>query len=99
MTKLFHRTAIALGMLIASPAFAAGTETLTHNGSTYVYSVTEKGNAKIIEGVDQTTNRPFRLRVSNGWVYGRVDGTAVSFSLRDVKPASAEPTSTQVAAR
>jgi hypothetical protein len=103
MTKIFYRTAMILGLSMAGPALAAETATLTHQGVTYVYSVTEKGSAKIIEGVDRTNNRPFRLRVAHGWVEGRVDGAAVSFSLRDVKPVTSTTataaTSTLVAAR
>jgi hypothetical protein len=99
MTKMFHRTALMFGLLITGPAFAAETQTLTHDGITYVYSVTDKGTARIIEGVDQTNNRPFRLRVAHGRVEGVVGRDAVSFGLNEVKPVTSAAAPTKVAAR
>jgi len=104
MTKIFHRIALMFGLLLAGPAFAAETTTLTHQGVTYAYKVTEKGAARIIEGVDSTNHQPFRLRVSRGWVEGRVGTTAVSFSLSEVKSVispntAVTTTSTMVATR
>ncbi len=99
MTKMFHRTALMFGLLITGPAFAAETQTLTHDGATYVYSVTEKGNAKIIEGVNQTNGRAFRLRVARGRVEGVFGWKPVSFGLDQVKPIVPAATPTKVAAR
>jgi hypothetical protein len=81
---------------IATPAFA---ETFVHEGTTYSYSVEERGAVKLITGEDITSHKPFTLTVKNGWVYGYVDGNPVSFSTRDVIRVKGQPTSTEVAAR
>lgn len=99
MTKIFYRAALTFGLLLSGPAFATQAQTLTHDGVTYVYSVTEKGSARIIEGVDQTNGRAFRLRVANGRVDGVVGRNPVSFGLSEVKPMVIAATSTKVAAR
>jgi len=59
------------------------TQTLTDHGVTYVYFVSDKGSVQIIGGVDSTNNVPFCLRVSQGWVEGRITGADVSFILSD----------------
>ena len=61
------------------------TQTLTDHGVTYVYFVSDKGSVQIIGGVDSTNNVPFCLRVSQGWVEGRITGADVSFILSDVE--------------
>jgi hypothetical protein len=81
---------------LTTPALA---ETLVHEGVTYVYSVEQRGNAKIITGEDASTHRPFTLRVRNGWVEGMVGGSPVSFSTHDVVRVKAAAISTEVAAR
>lgn len=67
-------------------------QTLTDHGVTYVYFVSDKGSVQIIGGVDSTNNVPFRLRVSQGWVEGRIAGADVSFILSDVKANTAAST-------
>ena len=102
MTKLFFNAALTFGLLLSGPVLAASTQTLTHKGVTYEYTVTEKGNTRIIKGLDRTNNRPFQLRVASGRVEGIVDGNIVSFPLRDVKPITTAATtleSTEIAAR
>jgi hypothetical protein len=90
-----------LSILIAAasvtvPALA---ETMTHDGITYVYSVEQRGNVRLITGEDTTNHRRFSLRASRNWVDGTVDGTAVSFSTRDVVRLKPEVSVTEVAAR
>ena len=68
------------------------TQTLTDHGVTYVYFVSDKGPVQIIGGVDSTNNVPFCLRVSQGWVEGRITGADVSFILSDVEANTAAST-------
>ncbi len=65
---------------------------LTDHGVTYVDFVSDKGSVQIIGGVDSTNNVSFRLRVSQGWVEGRVTGANVLFILSDVKANTAAST-------
>lgn len=82
-------TLIAAGLFFTAPvaAIAAEAETTAfeHDGMTYVYSVTTKGKARIIRGVEEKTGKPFKLYIANGRVRGTVDSHPVEFSLRDVK--------------
>jgi hypothetical protein len=81
---------------VTAPAFA---ETVTHNGVTYVYSVEQRGNVRLITGEDTTNHRRFSLRASRNWVDGTVDGSPVSFSTRDLVRLKPEVSVTEVAAR
>ena len=97
MIKLFGTATLTFGLLGSGPVIAA--ETLTHNGITYEYSVAEKGATRVITGYDVTNHRAFTLRVARGRVEGIVDGSAVSFPLRDVKPIMTAAKPAEVAAR
>jgi hypothetical protein len=79
-----------------TPALA---ETFVHEGSTYVYTVEERGNLKILKGEVAESRKPFILRVSRNWVDGEVDGSPVSFSKRDVIRLKPTVTTTEMAAR
>jgi hypothetical protein len=89
MTRSKLIAATVATVLIAGAATAAPTESFTHEGVTYAYSVRDKGKMRIIEGFDQTNRRSFRFRVSDRWVDGTVDGNPVSFPLSEVKPVTA----------
>lgn len=97
MIKLFAAAALTFGAVAAAPAVAA--ETLTYQGVTYEYTVTEQGATRVISGHDLDRRRPFVLRVARGRVEGEVNGSMVSFSLRDVKRTSQTSTKSQIAAR
>jgi hypothetical protein len=90
-----------ISILIAAAAFTAPAcaETITHDGITYVYSVEQRGNMRLITGEDTTTHRPFTLRVSKRWVDGDVNGRPVSFSTRDVVRTKPTVASSEIAAR
>ncbi len=81
---------------ITTPAIA---ETFVHEGTTYVYSVEQRGNVQILKGEDTKSRRPFTLRVSRNWVDGDVDGSPVSFSKRAVIRLKPTVTIPEVAAR
>ncbi len=82
--------------VITTPAVA---ETFVHEGSTYVYTVEERGNFKILKGEVAESRTPFTLRVSRTWVDGEVDGSPVSFSKRSVIRLKPTVTTTEIAAR
>ncbi len=81
---------------VATPALA---DTFVHDGTTYVYSIEQRGDIQILTGVDSKTRRPFTLRVSRNWVDGNVDGSPVSFSKRDVIRSKPSVLTTEIAAR
>jgi hypothetical protein len=82
--------------VITTPAVA---ETFVHEGSTYVYTVEERGNLTILRGEVAESRQPFTLRVSRTWVDGEVDGSPVSFSKRSVTRLKPTVTTTEIAAR
>jgi hypothetical protein len=81
---------------ISAPAIA---ETFVHDGTTYVYSVQQRGAKQLIIGEDATRHVPFTLSVSRGRVDGTVNGRAVSFPIRDVARLNPKPANTKVATR
>lgn len=80
---------------IATPALA---DTFVHEGTTYFYSVEQRGNIRVISGED-SDHRAFTLRVSRNWVDGTVNGGLVSFSTRDVVRLKPQVTVIDLAAR
>ena len=81
---------------IVTPVLA---ETFVHEGTTYIYSIGQHRGARVIKGVDATTNRPFEFRVRKGWVEGTVNGNPVSFSQRNVIRINSPKTDVETAAR
>jgi hypothetical protein len=86
---------LVAAVAITTPALA---ESFVHQGITYSYSVEQRGNLRVISGED-SQHRAYTLRVSKNWVDGTVDGSPVSFSIRDVVRLKPEVTVTEVAAR
>ncbi len=93
MTK--YMIAFAAATLAAAPAFA---ETMTRDGVTYLYTVAQQGDVKVISGKDTTSGNDFTFRVAHGRVEGLVAGRPVDFSLSDVKVSRAHD-NREVAAR
>lgn len=90
--NMFFKLAIAATAVAASTtAFAKVEEkSFEKDGYTYVYSVTEKGNAKHIRGKYYPGGREFALEVRNGRVAGTMNSAAIDFSLASVaRPADA----------
>lgn len=79
-----------IALLLLAPAMSHADEPATqrfeHKGSTYVYTVTQVGDHRVIDGVDERTGKPFKLRVGTHRVRGTVGSQQVSFLLRDVEP-------------
>jgi hypothetical protein len=86
----------ALGLLALAPSIAlakdAPTNRFEHGGTTYSYTVTQVGDTRVIEGVEERTGKPFVLRVGTHRVRGTVGSQQVSFPLRDVQPLKIETT-------
>lgn len=78
-----------IGLLALTPAIAHAKEAaqrFEHEGSTYSYTVTQVGETRIINGVEERTGKPFTLRVGTHRVRGTVGSQQVSFALREVAP-------------
>lgn len=69
--------AAAATIAFAAPAFGAE-RSFTHDGVTYHYTVSPKGEARVLEG-KASTGSTFRLTVRDGWVNGYVANARVSF--------------------
>ncbi|UZK67378.1 hypothetical protein [Sphingomonas sp. M1-B02] len=79
--------AAAASILFAGPALARDAERVfTHEGVTYAYTATPKGDATILEG-SASEGGKFRLTVRKGWVSGYAGNARVSFRA----PKSAAP--------
>jgi len=57
-----------------------------YDGSIYSYTVTKVGDVRVINGVEEKTGKPFKLRVGEHRVRGTVGSQQVNFALRDVEP-------------
>lgn len=83
--KIF-KLALAAAAVAASTAAFAGTEqqSFERDGYTYVYSVTQKGDAKQIRGKYYPGGTSFALNVRNGRVQGTMNNNSVAFPLTAV---------------
>lgn len=75
--NLFAAAAAVLTIAFAAPALAEE-RSFTHEGVTYAYTVTPKGDARVLEGKTSKGDR-FRLIVKDGWVSGYAANARVSF--------------------
>lgn len=77
----------------ASPAFAAEPQSsFTLGSDTYVYSVSDDADKRVISGKRYPGGSDFRLVVRNGKVAGSVDGQTVGFRVAEAKGAAAGAT-------
>ncbi|WP_029935426.1 hypothetical protein [Sphingomonas sp. UNC305MFCol5.2] len=76
MTKLLIATAAAV-IAFAAPA-TAKERVFTHEGVTYAYTATPKGDTLVLEGKASQGGK-FRLVVKGDWVDGYAGGARVSF--------------------
>jgi len=73
---------------MASPALAdTGKQSFEHEGTRYVYTVIEKGDARKISGYRYPDAVPFTLTVRAGTVSGFSGGNPVHFSVASAKGA------------
>lgn len=88
-----------LTLLTVLPAAAHAEEVrrFEHEGNIYSYTVSTLGDRRVINGVEEKTGKPFKLRVGTHQVRGTVGSQQVQFSLKDVEPLKA--TVTVLAAR
>ena len=89
MRMLFISAAAAV-LSIASPAFAEKPEakSFTYDGTTYTYTVVDKGEAKIVSGAAGPVQTRFRLILANGRVSGYFGAYNVAFKADDAKGAT-----------
>lgn len=83
-----------IGLLVAAPAIAQAKDAplrFEHKGSSYSYTVTKVGDYRVIDGIEERTGQPFKLRVGQNRVRGTVGSQQVSFALRDVEPLDIKP--------
>jgi hypothetical protein len=73
--------------LLPAAAIAQQERQFTHEGETYVYTVTPDKDTQVIEGHRLPAGDAFRLIVRGKWVAGYANGVPVSFRLRDAKGA------------
>lgn len=79
-------TIFAAATTFALPAHAESQkESFKHDGSSYTYTVTDLGEAKLIRGTTED-GTPFRLIVRETSVRGTYNGNRVSFDRAEVKP-------------
>lgn len=79
----------ALAIFAAYPAVAnaeAAAQRFEHDGRTYQYTVEDRGDYRIITGMEEDSRKPFRLRVGESRVRGTMGSQTVNFPLRDVQP-------------
>lgn len=95
MRTLFKTLALAVSL--APVVAAAEPSTITRDGTTYTYSVSQVGKARIIDGTGSDGSR-YHLVVANGRVTGTSNAVPVRFSLRDVAKTGGSKT-TETASR
>ena len=87
-TKFFS-AAFALASLISTAASAAEPQQrFVHDGTTYVYTATQKGDATVINGRRLSDGSSFRYVVRNGRVRGSTGGQPVAFAVSEAQGAS-----------
>jgi hypothetical protein len=90
MKKIFI-PALALAVLAPSVVVAeAAPQRFTHEGKSYSYTVEERGDYRLIRGVEENSRKPFVLRVGESRVRGTMGNNNVSFHLNKVKPLVAD---------
>jgi hypothetical protein len=87
---MMKKTTLLAAALAVLPAMVAAEpptpQTMTYDGVTYTYTVTEKNGIRRIDGMMDKGFKRFSLVVGKYFVDGTVGGTPVSFSLKQVKP-------------
>lgn len=85
MTK-FLVSAAALAAIVPAAALAEPVKgQFEHEGYSYVFTATEKGDSRIISGKRYPGAEAFRLVVADGRVRGTSAGKPVSFRLAEVE--------------
>lgn len=74
---------VALAVSLAPVVAAAAPSTFVRDGTTYTYSVSRVGTARIIDGTGSDGNR-YHLIVDRGWVTGTSGPSPVRFRIRTV---------------
>jgi hypothetical protein len=79
----------AAAMISVAPALAetapSNPVTFRHGGNTYTYTIIQKSNYRVIEGMVVNTRTPFSLNVGPKNVWGSYNGSDIGFPLTSVK--------------
>lgn len=88
--RMLSKIVLATAALVATPVLAedAAKERFVHEGYTYVYSVKEASQGKVISGVRYPGATAFSLNVADGKVRGTSGGKRVAFKLEDARGAA-----------
>lgn len=90
--KKFILPMLTLFAIVPATVHAEEVRRFEHEGRIYSYTITQHGGRRVIDGVEETTGKPFKLRVGTHQVRGTVGSQQVQFSLRDVEPLKASVT-------
>ncbi len=101
MKNVFANIAAATLILVPTIASAGSSApaTFTHDGVVYTYTVEQQSNHRVLRGHSGASRTPFVLTLGKSWVDGTVGDSAVSFSLKSVKPVRGIVRVEQMAAR
>lgn len=90
MKKIFL-PALTLAALAPSVVVAeAAPQRFTHEGKSYSYTVEDRGDYRLIRGVEENSRKSFVLRVGESRVRGTMGSNNVNFPLKDVQPMVAD---------
>ncbi len=101
MNKVHAGVAAIATALVPAIAGAEPSEPVSfrYAGETYIYTVEQVGDKRVLRGTVGVRREPFVLNVGKRWVNGTSNGSEVSFSLKSVKPVSGIVTVDQLAER
>lgn len=100
MRMLFISVAAA-AFSLATPALAKAGEqkSFEYEGSTYTYTVENKGDAKVVKGVAYPQGQRFSLIVRGDRVRGMFNGQEIAFKVDDAKSIATKDSATKVSMR
>jgi hypothetical protein len=90
MKKIFLAAVAVFAVYPAVANAETAPQRFEHEGKAYSYTVENRGDYRIITGIEETSRKPFRLRVGESRVRGVMGSQQVNFPLRDVQPVVAE---------
>lgn len=90
MKKIFLAAVAVFAVYPAVANAETAPQRFEHDGKAYNYTVENRGDYRVIVGVEETSNKPFRLRVGESRVRGTMGSQQVNFPLRDVQPLVAQ---------
>ena len=90
MKKIFLAAVAVFAVYPAVANAETAPQRFEHDGKAYSYTVEDRGDYRLIRGVEENSRKPFVLRVGESRVRGTMGSTNVNFPLKDVKPLVAD---------